>query len=78
MTEYHLSTTESFFYAIINNVWLLVVVVGVLIDIRGSHRSRLRALEMKVRASVRKLCDACRFVRRRGRLYVVCKDNKKV
>ena len=33
---------------------------------------------MKVKASVRKLCDACRFVRRRGRLYVVCKENKKV
>jgi len=33
---------------------------------------------MKVRASVRKLCDACRIVRRRGRVYVVCKENKKV
>lgn len=33
---------------------------------------------MKVRASVKKLCDACRIVRRRGRLYVVCKENKKV
>lgn len=32
---------------------------------------------MKVRASVKKLCDACRIVRRRGRLYVVCKENKK-
>ena len=33
---------------------------------------------MKVRASIKKLCDACRIVRRRGRLYVVCKENKKV
>ncbi|KAI8104339.1 hypothetical protein M9434_002897 [Picochlorum sp. BPE23] len=32
---------------------------------------------MKVRASVRRLCDACRIVRRRGRVYVVCKENKK-
>mmetsp|Transcript_3042 Transcript_3042/g.9054 ORF Transcript_3042/g.9054 Transcript_3042/m.9054 type:complete len:90 (+) Transcript_3042:72-341(+) len=32
---------------------------------------------MKVRSSIRKLCSACRFVRRRGRLYVVCKSNPK-
>lgn len=33
---------------------------------------------MKVKSSIRKLCEACRIVKRRGRLYVVCKDNKKV
>lgn len=33
---------------------------------------------MKVKASIKKLCDACRIVRRRGRLYVVCKENPKV
>jgi large subunit ribosomal protein L36 len=27
---------------------------------------------MKVRASVRKMCDRCYFVRRHGRLYVMC------
>jgi large subunit ribosomal protein L36 len=27
---------------------------------------------MKVRSSVRKLCDACRIVRRRGSVFVVC------
>jgi ribosomal protein L36 len=31
--------------------------------------TRLRA---QVRASVRKLCDACRIVRRRGTVFVVC------
>ena len=30
---------------------------------------------MKVRASVRKICAACRTVRRRGRVYNVCKKN---
>ena len=27
---------------------------------------------MKVRTSIKRLCEACRFVKRRGRLYVVC------
>lgn len=32
---------------------------------------------MKVRSSVRKICDECRTVRRRGVLYVVCNKNQK-
>ncbi|CAI5496484.1 unnamed protein product [Closterium sp. Naga37s-1] len=32
---------------------------------------------MKVRASVKRLCEACRVVRRRGRVYVVCATNPK-
>jgi len=32
---------------------------------------------MKVRASVRKICANCRFVRRRGHLYVICSSNPK-
>lgn len=33
---------------------------------------------MKVKASIKKLCEACKVVKRRGRLYIVCKENKKV
>lgn len=33
---------------------------------------------MKVRASIKKLCEACRIVKRRGRLFVICKENPKV
>lgn len=32
---------------------------------------------MKVRASVKKICRQCKTVRRRGRVYVVCKANPK-
>lgn len=32
---------------------------------------------MKVRASVRKMCEKCYFVRRKGRLYVMCSSNPK-
>nr|YP_009994420.1 ribosomal protein L36 [Cuscuta approximata]YP_010621299.1 ribosomal protein L36 [Cuscuta europaea]YP_010621383.1 ribosomal protein L36 [Cuscuta epithymum]QNP08590.1 ribosomal protein L36 [Cuscuta approximata]WBF90845.1 ribosomal protein L36 [Cuscuta europaea]WBF90929.1 ribosomal protein L36 [Cuscuta epithymum] len=29
---------------------------------------------MKIRASVRKICDRCRLIRRRGRLIVICSN----
>ncbi|AFZ13165.1 MULTISPECIES: 50S ribosomal protein L36 [Cyanophyceae] len=31
---------------------------------------------MKVRASVRKICDKCRVIRRRGRVMVICSNPK--
>jgi len=31
---------------------------------------------MKVRASVRKICDNCRLIRRRGKVMVVCSNPK--
>lgn len=32
---------------------------------------------MKVRSSVKKMCDGCSTVRRRGKLFVTCSKNKK-
>ncbi|KAK1265316.1 hypothetical protein QJS04_geneDACA016140 [Acorus gramineus] len=32
---------------------------------------------MKVRSSVKKLCEFCRTVKRRGRVYVLCTSNPK-
>ncbi|KAJ2223961.1 hypothetical protein IWW45_008211 [Coemansia sp. RSA 485] len=32
---------------------------------------------MKVRSSVKLMCDKCSFVRRRGRLFVVCSSDPK-
>jgi large subunit ribosomal protein L36 len=32
--------------------------------------------DMKVRASVRKMCDKCRVIRRRGRVMVICSNPK--
>ncbi|HAG81187.1 MULTISPECIES: 50S ribosomal protein L36 [unclassified Coleofasciculus] len=31
---------------------------------------------MKVRASVRKICEKCRVIRRRGRVMVICQNPK--
>ncbi|WFD30363.1 hypothetical protein MSPP1_001381 [Malassezia sp. CBS 17886] len=32
---------------------------------------------MKVRSSVKKMCNCCSIVRRKGRLYVICSKNPK-
>nr|YP_009515129.1 ribosomal protein L36 [Dendrotrophe varians]YP_009772489.1 ribosomal protein L36 [Phacellaria compressa]YP_009772561.1 ribosomal protein L36 [Phacellaria glomerata]YP_010835829.1 ribosomal protein L36 [Phacellaria rigidula]AUN45218.1 ribosomal protein L36 [Dendrotrophe varians]QIT03579.1 ribosomal protein L36 [Phacellaria compressa]QIT03651.1 ribosomal protein L36 [Phacellaria glomerata]WGC44176.1 ribosomal protein L36 [Phacellaria rigidula] len=29
---------------------------------------------MKIRASVRKICEKCRLIRRRGRMIVICSN----
>ncbi|MDO8451544.1 MAG: 50S ribosomal protein L36 [bacterium] len=31
---------------------------------------------MKVRASIKPLCNKCKIVRRRGRVYIVCENPK--
>ncbi|MDX2098777.1 MULTISPECIES: 50S ribosomal protein L36 [Leptodesmis] len=31
---------------------------------------------MKVRASVRKICEKCRVIRRKGRVMVICSNPK--
>ncbi|MBU2101445.1 50S ribosomal protein L36 [Patescibacteria group bacterium] len=32
---------------------------------------------MKVKASVKKVCIKCQTIRRKGRVYVICKTNPK-
>ena len=32
---------------------------------------------MKIRASVKRICENCKVVRRRGKVYVICKVNPK-
>lgn len=32
---------------------------------------------MKVRASVKKICENCKIIRRKGRVMVICKKNPK-
>nr|YP_009921877.1 ribosomal protein L36 [Neolitsea pallens]YP_010230264.1 ribosomal protein L36 [Neolitsea sericea]YP_010327737.1 ribosomal protein L36 [Machilus chuanchienensis]YP_010999696.1 ribosomal protein L36 [Neolitsea confertifolia]QUT09603.1 ribosomal protein L36 [Neolitsea aciculata]QWL20865.1 ribosomal protein L36 [Neolitsea levinei]QWL21987.1 ribosomal protein L36 [Neolitsea sp. GLQ34]QWL22984.1 ribosomal protein L36 [Neolitsea homilantha]WAB65365.1 ribosomal protein L36 [Neolitsea aurata var. len=31
---------------------------------------------MKIRASVRKICEKCRLIRRRGQIIVICSNPK--
>lgn len=30
---------------------------------------------MKVKASVKRICDKCKIVKRKGKIYVICKAN---
>jgi large subunit ribosomal protein L36 len=30
---------------------------------------------MKVRSSVKRICEACKIVRRKGRIYVICSSD---
>ncbi len=45
----------------------------------ASHESlrKLDHIGMKVRASIKKICKDCQVVRRKGRLYIICKVNPK-
>lgn len=31
---------------------------------------------MKVRASIRRICNNCRLVRRKGKIFIICKNPK--
>lgn len=33
-------------------------------------------LEMKIRSSVKKICDNCKIIRRHGKVRVICKNPK--
>lgn len=39
-------------------------------------RPKYKTFRMKVRASVRKICESCRMIRRRGKVMVVCINPK--
>jgi large subunit ribosomal protein L36 len=34
----------------------------------------LRSRAMKVRASVKRICEKCKLVRRHGKVYVICEN----
>jgi large subunit ribosomal protein L36 len=42
----------------------------------GAPRSR-ESTAMKVRSSIRRICENCKIVRRRRKLFVICKTNPK-
>ncbi|TYI09269.1 hypothetical protein E1A91_A12G245700v1 [Gossypium mustelinum] len=39
---------------------------------RGIESTKVKITTMKIRASVRKICEKCRLIRRRGRIIVIC------
>lgn len=51
--------------------------MGVLhIDFGLQKIKRIKNISMKVRPSVKKMCDKCRLIRRKGTLRVICQNPK--
>lgn len=44
----------------------------------GGTTQRKQQNTMKVRASIKKRSEDCKIVRRKGRVYVICKKNPKL
>jgi large subunit ribosomal protein L36 len=42
----------------------------------GARRKNFEEQEMKVRASVKKICDKCKVIHRRGVVRVICVNPK--
>jgi large subunit ribosomal protein L36 len=42
----------------------------------GSHTGINSGVVMKVRASVKKICDNCKIIKRKGVVRVICKNKK--
>jgi len=45
-----------------------------LICILSRFPGPVRSPAMKVRSSVKKICENCKIVRRKGRIYVICSN----
>lgn len=43
----------------------------------GGTEPRAKCLEMKVRPSVKKICEKCKIIRREGKVRVICTVNPK-
>jgi len=41
-----------------------------------SHRQNIKEKTMKVRSSVKKICDKCKCIKRKGRIAVICENPK--
>jgi large subunit ribosomal protein L36 len=50
---------------------------GVKVNFVGCLRAKRGEGVMKVRSSVKKICDKCKVVKRKGKIRVVCKANPK-
>jgi large subunit ribosomal protein L36 len=46
-----------------------------LLSFQASFSTEIREATMKVRASVKPICEHCKVVRRRGVIRIICKKN---
>jgi len=55
---------------------LLVLRNGDISPTTWNEQLRTRGFSMKVRASVKKICDKCKVIHRRGVVRVICENAK--
>ena len=67
-------TKNSFFLLVVSPNLQIDSPHVVYTDDNNNNRKKERKIKrkMKVRTAIKRLCEACRIVKRRGRLYVVC------
>ena len=58
-------------------VWLRARVGGPAPKAWGARSLGRSAVEMKVRPSVKKICEKCKIIRREGKVRVICEVNPK-
>lgn len=44
--------------------------------IKLEKKKIIRKIKMKVRPSVKKMCDKCRVIKRHGKVMVICENSK--
>ena len=43
---------------------------------KHKHTDYLGGIDMKVRPSVKKICDKCKIIKRKGKVMVICENPK--
>ena len=46
------------------------------LEIRAGTNEQMEVTDMKVRPSVRPICEKCKIIKRKGRVMVICENPK--
>ena len=49
---------------------------GVLCSLYGVLKGKERRIAMKVRSSVKPICEKCKVIKRKGRIMIICENPK--
>ncbi len=54
----------------------LVIALGVLFRVQGAAKLKEDKEVMKVKPSVKPMCEKCKIIKRKGRIMVICQNPK--
>ena len=55
---------------------IFIIQIFITIDINKINNYPVKIKKMKVRPSVKKICDKCRVIKRHGKIMVICSNPK--